>query len=394
MYKLDTNNSKNEAEIAIASSYDRDYMKKMTYYFLHKNGRIPQSTVEVNCTKEKEKLDLIIPIIKEMSKIDYSITQEIMNDCTEIIISAGFVAIRLFFHDHYETTDLKNIIKQLEDEDEYYHKIHGVVQFSLDKIENKNLKKFIHENFISSQSTKKQYHEKEIGMFTKNGMGDLSVVYSPLNPKNESFNFDDLYNDDFKEIHENIMHNLTEADHGLILLHGAPGTGKTSYIRSLIREERIKKNIIYMPPFMTQMLGSPEFMNFLMKSKNNIYIIEDAETALKTREAGGNEAVANVLNASDGIMGDVIKSQFIFTFNCQDDEIDPALTRPGRLLEQYEFTNLTEDKTQTLWKKVNGDNVPPKKEMSLAEIFNHNTTINTKEKEESEKPQFGFMGAS
>jgi hypothetical protein len=57
----------------------------------------------------------------------------------------------------------------------------------------------------------------------------------------------DNYNDDFLSIHKLIYKRLSKLnDKGLVLLHGKPGTGKTSYIRYLISS--IKKNVIFLPP--------------------------------------------------------------------------------------------------------------------------------------------------
>jgi hypothetical protein len=43
-----------------------------------------------------------------------------------------------------------------------------------------------------------------------------------------------LYNDDFLEIDEIICRSISQPRSGLILLHGHPRTGKTSYIKHLI----------------------------------------------------------------------------------------------------------------------------------------------------------------
>lgn len=377
-----------QIRLRVAGSFTSEVLDITAYSYLLRNGTIPETAIEYNTVKRQDKLPDIIKLLEEISKDDYSIRKQFFEKSTEILINVNHFTIRIFLHDYHETEELKHITERLKKG--VYEKVHTCVLFTLDCIESPTLKKLVKEFFVKSYKCEEEVHQKQIGMFQKQSSGALTVTYTKLNENRDKLKIDQLYNDDFKEVHENIMAHLTEKEHGLVLLHGEPGTGKTSYIRSLIREN-LNKSIIYMPPFMTQMLGSPEFMSFLMNNRNKIYIIEDAETALKTREAGGNEAVANILNASDGIMGDVIKSQFIFTFNCQSDEIDPALTRPGRLLEQYEFNYLTEDKTTALWKEINGDIPQPKERMNLAEIFNHDTTINTQKDKEDEKIGFGFM---
>lgn len=201
--------------------------------------------------------------------------------------------------------------------------------------------------------------------------GAAGLYLKELKLKNASnFDLDAHYNDDFKEVSEKI-HRALEKDvgKGIILLHGKHGTGKTSYLRYLI--QNLKKSIIYVSPDMSHRVSEPAFLSFLLKHKNAVLIIEDAENVIKTREAGENQAVSNLLNITDGILGDGLNFQVICTFNTGFDLIDPALKRKGRMIAQYEFNNLDEEKTINLVHKLYGENVAPvNREMSLAEIFN------------------------
>ena len=91
---------------------------------------------------------------------------------------------------------------------------------------------------------RKSKNKAEISLLveTKSGIDTKELKISK--PK---LNIADNYNDDFKEIHQTIVKRLSKKDDkGLILLHGKPGTGKTSYIRYLI--STIKKNVIFLPP--------------------------------------------------------------------------------------------------------------------------------------------------
>lgn len=58
------------------------------------------------------------------------------------------------------------------------------------------------------------------------------------------------YGNEFLKIHDTIMNRLTrQNDKGIILFHGDPGTGKTSYLKyltTIISE----KEIIFIPPSM------------------------------------------------------------------------------------------------------------------------------------------------
>ncbi len=190
--------------------------------------------------------------------------------------------------------------------------------------------------------------------------------------ESSNISIDDLYNDDFKDISEDIINKLNTADTGIVLLHGIMGSGKTSYLRYLLSV--VNKQIIYLPPDLAPSLSNPGFIEFLMGHPETVLVIEDAENVLKHREASGTQAVSNILNISDGILGDVLKIQFVCTFNCDLSKIDNALLRPGRLIAEYQFTELTLDKTRNLIQKIYKEdanslleNIKP---MTLAEIFN------------------------
>ena len=56
-----------------------------------------------------------------------------------------------------------------------------------------------------------------------------------------------FYNDDFLPIHQTIASSIESEDtSGLILLHGSPGTGKTSYIKSLLGAH-LESSFIFIP---------------------------------------------------------------------------------------------------------------------------------------------------
>jgi SpoVK/Ycf46/Vps4 family AAA+-type ATPase len=156
---------------------------------------------------------------------------------------------------------------------------------------------------------------------------------------------------------------------GIILLHGDPGTGKTSYIKhltSLIKE----KEILFIPPSMAEMLSEPSIIPFLMEYKNSILIIEDAERVIGDRENNGSPAgVSNILNLTDGILGDCLSIQIVATFNMRREKIDQALLRKGRLIAEYKFEKLSLPDTEKLLKKLN-KNIEISEGMCLADIYN------------------------
>lgn len=174
------------------------------------------------------------------------------------------------------------------------------------------------------------------------------------------------YNDDFQEVDKIIKDKLLKNKKGIILLYGEPGTGKTTYIRSLLNT--IDKKIIYLPPDMIDSLSSPHFIKFLSRQKNSILIIEDGENVLKKRTGDSNQAISNLLNLSDGLLSDCLNIQIVATFNCKIDDIDSALLRKGRLIAKYEFKQLDPEKAKKLYKHIGKQY--QEKSTSLSEIYN------------------------
>jgi SpoVK/Ycf46/Vps4 family AAA+-type ATPase len=179
------------------------------------------------------------------------------------------------------------------------------------------------------------------------------------------------YGESFKEVHQTIIGRLNKKnDKGIILLHGQHGTGKTSYIKyltSLIED----KDILFIPPSMAEMLSDPSMIPFLMDHKDSILIIEDAERVIGDRESGNvsSAGVSNVLNLTDGILGDCLSIQIIATFNMRKENIDKALLRKGRLIAEHKFDKLNVEDTNKLLKHLNKD-TEVKEGMTLADIYN------------------------
>lgn len=189
------------------------------------------------------------------------------------------------------------------------------------------------------------------------------------------FNVETHYNDDFIEEDKKIKEFISNDDQsGLIILHGGKGTGKTTYIRSLILNNPDKK-FVFVPSNLIPMLGDPSFANFLLTMTNHIIVLEDCEDAIRSRKVAGNgAAVSLLLNMSDGLMSDDLCMKFICTFNEDIKNIDEALTRKGRLVSKYEFNALDLKKTNALLAKVYEDNneIPVSdKPLTLADIYNY-----------------------
>ncbi|MFN0202335.1 MAG: AAA family ATPase [Bacteroidia bacterium] len=197
---------------------------------------------------------------------------------------------------------------------------------------------------------------------------DSDYYLYPFEIKKPNINIELNYGEEFAPIHEKIFGTLSTKDkQGVVLLHGLPGTGKTHYIRYLINSLK-DKELIYVPPDMAYALSAPDFLPFLMKHTNAVLIIEDAENIIKDRQFQDNQAVANLLNLSDGLLGDCLNLQIIATFNSDITRIDSALLRKGRLIAQWKFDKLSLENAQRLSQSLGYDNILTEP-MTLADIY-------------------------
>lgn len=192
--------------------------------------------------------------------------------------------------------------------------------------------------------------------------------------------FDTHYNDDIKSMYKDLLSFLNERESGLAILRGEKGTGKTTLLRHLLTN--LDKQFILVTNAIAAHMAEPEFIAFMMENKDSIFILEDCEQILMSREEnrfGG--AIANILNMSDGLMSDIFNIKFICTFNTNIEKIDEALLRPGRCFVNYEFKPLETEKASKLLKSL-GYTTDKPKEMTLAEIYNYKEeqTENTKPK--------------
>ena len=210
---------------------------------------------------------------------------------------------------------------------------------------------------------KRDCPEIELLIHTRSGIDTKSLKITK--PK---LNIEDNYNDDFKEIHQTIIKRLSKKlDKGIVLLHGKPGTGKTSYIRYLV--SMVKKKVVFLPPNMATTITNPDLMSTLIDNSNSIFVIEDAENIVVDREKDGHSPVSALLNISDGLLSDCLNIQIICSFNTDITKVDSALMRKGRMIAKYEFKELSIEKAQALSNKLSFKTIISKP-MTLTEIYN------------------------
>ena len=213
---------------------------------------------------------------------------------------------------------------------------------------------------------KKKKRTKEISLVISNQHG---LDTKDIKIKKPILSIDLHYNDNFKVVHELVLRTLQlKKQKGLFLFHGLPGTGKSTYIKYLIHQQ--KKKVIFLSPKMAGNLDSANFTEFLIDNENCILIIEDAEELIVSRENNQNSHLSFLLNLTDGILADSLGIQIIATFNTDIQNIDKALLRKGRLTAIYEFKELEPQKVNALFNHLEIENQTVLKPMTLADIFN------------------------
>jgi hypothetical protein len=227
-------------------------------------------------------------------------------------------------------------------------------------------------------------NEKSIQVkFVMFRMGTTAIYDKTINLKDD-LSCPALYPEDIPE--KEMIEFLKSDESGIIILHGVPGGGKSTYIKHLILEypeilfhlvdggtvdklDQFKKAIIENSVSRKITRGTdPD------KRKHKAYIIEDCEKILAPRNGiQGNAGMSDLLNLSDGIIGDLSGCKFILTFN-SGKNIDPAVLRKGRTKFMYEFKPIKGPRLEELRKLAGIKELRPgdkEKGLTLAEIFNY-----------------------
>lgn len=294
--------------------------------------------------------------------------------------SLGFVSTDGEYID-FETKSKEE--KQKEDSKKTYEML--IIYTS--NITNLHLNDF--ESFIAKHESTK------IHMYVKNRYDEY--VFDPIDIKiPEDINIELNYGKKFLSIEKEIIDRLNKNDNGLYMFHGAPGAGKSTFLKYLTT--KVNKDFIYIPATMIEsFINDPTTFSSLLKKKNSILILEDAEKAIVKRMGDNydSSAVTSLLNLSDGILGDVLRCPLIITYNCAKQDIDEALRRKGRLQVDYEFGPLDVEDAKKLAKHLGfskkeiEENIT--KKMVIAEIYNLTKKTEMGEiKKEEKKIGFGF----
>lgn len=202
-----------------------------------------------------------------------------------------------------------------------------------------------------------------------------------LNRAPRALNFpliEENYSSSVVQKHKIVIENiaLPNPKKGKIAVYqGPPGTGKTYLIRHII--STIKDcYIVLIQPHLVSGLADPELIDCLVDlSRDNlpiIFILEDADEILSSRNKKNISGISILLNFGDGILGSILDTRIICTTNAKIKEFDPAIMRPGRLLQFIEVGKLAPDEVLRAARRLMGEDADLsafKKCETIAEVY-------------------------
>ncbi|MCP9491277.1 MAG: DUF5925 domain-containing protein [Solirubrobacteraceae bacterium MAG38_C4-C5] len=163
---------------------------------------------------------------------------------------------------------------------------------------------------------------------------------------------------------------------GLLLWHGAPGTGKTHALRTLAREWSAWCDVhVLLDPETFLGDGAGYLVSALRddgeaRDRWRLFVLEDAGELLgvDARQRSGAHAVSRLLNLTDGLTGLGLKALVLVTTNDPLVQLHPAVARPGRTWAQVEFGPLPAPEARD-WLAARGADARVEGAATLAELY-------------------------
>ncbi|KAI1846679.1 hypothetical protein JX266_007252 [Neoarthrinium moseri] len=142
------------------------------------------------------------------------------------------------------------------------------------------------------------------------------------------------------------------------LLHGPPGSGKTSFIQALAGELDYSVAMVNL----SEIGVTDDKLAFLLTKlpERTILLLEDVDSAFVNRKARGSDGYSGptvtfsgLLNALDGLSAGEERIAFLTTNHIE--LLDPALIRPGRVDMMIRIGEATRHQAGRMWDNFYGD---------------------------------------
>lgn len=146
------------------------------------------------------------------------------------------------------------------------------------------------------------------------------------------------------------------------LLHGPPGTGKSSFIQAVAGEFDFSIAILNLSE---RGLTDDRLMHLLINvPPRTVVVLEDVDAAFTNRRLqadedgyrGANVTFSGLLNALDGVAS--AEERIVFLTTNHMDRLDPALIRPGRVDVTVRLGEATQWQIERLWDRFFSDQDP------------------------------------
>lgn len=197
------------------------------------------------------------------------------------------------------------------------------------------------------------------------------VYYPWLSESKESFTL------------ESFSEAFSKSSSNALLLYGERGTGKSTFIRTLLFFMGRKNNIMITDEPTMRSQGFRAWLE--TADEDSVIILEDADNVIGKRE-DGNESMVSLLNITNGVIPKKIK--IIISTNLGNlNRIDSALLRVGRMFGALEFKPVTADQVNVIRKTEGLSEIQdiPSEGLTLSEILNYEHLHR-----EFKKKNFGF----